>query len=60
MLRSNMEGLNPLRNPILQDPDAVGLTRITKADKIIRNYLLRDLKRLPFPSRKITQYHNNL
>lgn len=63
MLRSNMEGLNPLRNPILQDPDALGLTGITKADRIIRNSLLRDLKtkKLPyFPPRKIIQYHNNL
>ncbi|TKY67778.1 hypothetical protein E2542_SST10674 [Spatholobus suberectus] len=54
MLRSNLEALNPLHNPILQDPDAVGLTGITKADRIIRNYLLHDLKRVPFTSRKIT------
>lgn len=53
MLRSNLEALNPLHNPILQDPDALGLTGITKSDKIIRNSILRDLKRLPFPSRKI-------
>ncbi|XP_020214450.1 uncharacterized protein At4g19900 [Cajanus cajan] len=58
MLRSNLEGLNPLHNPILQDPDAVGLTGFTKADKILRTSLLHDLRRLPFPSRKITQHHS--
>ncbi|MED6121262.1 hypothetical protein PIB30_028364 [Stylosanthes scabra] len=30
MLRSNLEGLNPLHNPILQDPDGVGVTGLTK------------------------------
>ncbi|GAU49683.1 hypothetical protein TSUD_91830 [Trifolium subterraneum] len=30
MLRSSLEALNPLHNPILQDPDNVGLTGLTK------------------------------
>ncbi|ESW03583.1 hypothetical protein PHAVU_011G025900 [Phaseolus vulgaris] len=58
MLRSGLEGLNPLRNPIIQDPDVAGVTGITKADKIIRNSILHDLKNLPFPSRKITHSSN--
>ena len=53
MLRSSLEGLNPLRNPIIQDPDAVGVTGITKADKIIRNFMLHDVK-----TRKITHQSN--
>ncbi|KAL2329172.1 hypothetical protein Fmac_022599 [Flemingia macrophylla] len=59
MLRSNLEGLNPLHNPILQDPDTVGLTGITKADKTVRNSLLRDLRTLPFSSRKIPHHHHS-
>lgn len=58
MLKSSLDGLNPLRNPIIQDPDAVGVTGITKADKIIRNFILHDLKTIPFPSRKITHHSN--
>ncbi|KAK7312200.1 hypothetical protein VNO77_35886 [Canavalia gladiata] len=46
----NLEGLNPSFNPILQDPDNIGLTGITKADKIIRNSLLNEFKRVPFPA----------
>ncbi|KAK7364575.1 hypothetical protein VNO80_13312 [Phaseolus coccineus] len=58
MLRSGLEGLNPLCNPIIQDPDVLGVTGITKADKIIRNSIVHDLKNLPFPSRKITHSSN--
>ncbi|CAJ1933907.1 unnamed protein product [Sphenostylis stenocarpa] len=58
MLKSSLERLNPLHNPIIQDPDAVGVTGITKADKIIKNSMLHDLKRLPFSSRKITHQSN--
>jgi len=43
MLRSGLEGLNPLHNPIIQDPDDFGVTRITKADKIIKNSILLTL-----------------
>ncbi|KAK7395886.1 hypothetical protein VNO78_16460 [Psophocarpus tetragonolobus] len=63
MLRSNLEALNPLRNPLLQDPDALGLGGLTRADKIVKNYLFQHLKSkskskiLAFPSRKISQHH---
>ncbi|KAG2398067.1 hypothetical protein LR48_Vigan08g192200 [Vigna angularis] len=54
MLRSSVEGLNPLRHPIIQDPDAVGVTGITKADKIIRNFIFHDVN-----TRKITHHHQS-
>ncbi|KAK7264092.1 hypothetical protein RJT34_31695 [Clitoria ternatea] len=60
VFRSNLEILNPLHNPIIQDPDALSLTGITKVDKIIRNSILNEFKRVPFPSRKIIQDHPNL
>ncbi|XP_057453205.1 uncharacterized protein At4g19900-like [Lotus japonicus] len=53
MLRSNLEGLNPLHNPILQDPDAVGLTGLTKADKLLHKSFLNEFKTHPFPPRKM-------
>ncbi|XP_061343713.1 uncharacterized protein At4g19900-like [Gastrolobium bilobum] len=58
MLRSNLELLNPLRNPILQDPDGVGFTGLTRGDKILHKSLLNDFKRVPFPARKKTQDTN--
>ncbi|KAJ1404060.1 lactosylceramide 4-alpha-glycosyltransferase [Sesbania bispinosa] len=55
MLRSNLEALNPLHNPILQDPDGVGLTGLTKADKLLHKSFLNELKKLPIPARKMTR-----
>lgn len=52
MLRSNLEGLNPLHNPILQDPDGVGVTGLTKGDKILHKALLNEFKRVSFHGRK--------
>ncbi|KAL1362303.1 hypothetical protein HN51_010569 [Arachis hypogaea] len=53
MLRSNLEGLNPLHNPFLQDPDGVGVTGLTKGDKILHKALLNELKRQPFRGEKL-------
>lgn len=55
MLKSNLEALNPLHNPILQDPDSFGLTGLTKVDKLLQKSLINELKKTPFPSRKITR-----
>ena len=55
MLRSNLEALNPLHNPILQDPDNVGLTGLTRVDKLLHKSLLHEFKTVPFPSRKISR-----
>ncbi|XP_028768009.1 uncharacterized protein At4g19900-like [Neltuma alba] len=49
MLKSNFEGLNPLHNPILQDPDGVGVTGLTKCDRIFQKSLIDDFKKVPFP-----------
>ncbi|KEH30599.1 hypothetical protein MtrunA17_Chr4g0038601 [Medicago truncatula] len=55
MLRSNLEALNPLHNPILQDPDNVGLTGLTRVDRLLHKSLLQEFKTVPFPSRKISR-----
>ncbi|XP_028765664.1 uncharacterized protein At4g19900-like [Neltuma alba] len=52
MLKSNLEVLNPLRNPLLQDPDGVGVTGLTRGDRIVQKYLLSEFKRVPFPRKK--------
>ncbi|KAE9616415.1 hypothetical protein Lalb_Chr03g0024651 [Lupinus albus] len=52
MLRSNLEALNPLHNTILQDPDGVGYTGLTKGDKIVHKGLLHEFKRNPFHVRE--------
>lgn len=49
MLKSNLEGLNPLQNSILQDPDGVGVTALTRGDRIVRKSLINDFKRFPSP-----------
>ncbi|KAK2434953.1 alpha 1,4-glycosyltransferase family protein [Trifolium repens] len=58
ILRSNLEALNPLHNPILQDPDNVGLTGLTKVDKLLHKSFVNEFKKIPFPSRKITREPN--
>ncbi|KAI9123762.1 hypothetical protein K1719_005062 [Acacia pycnantha] len=52
MLKSNLDALNPLRNPLLQDPDGVGVTGLTRGDRIVQKYLLNEFKRVPFPRKK--------
>ncbi|KAK9734889.1 hypothetical protein RND81_04G169700 [Saponaria officinalis] len=45
MFRSNLELLNPLNNLLLQDPDAVGVTGLTRGDKIVHKALLSQMKK---------------
>ncbi|KAF7841138.1 putative alpha 1,4-glycosyltransferase family protein [Senna tora] len=52
MLRSNLEVLNPLHNPLLQDPDGVGLSGFTRGDRIVQKSMLNEFKRVPFPGKK--------
>ncbi|KAE8656196.1 Alpha 1,4-glycosyltransferase family protein, putative isoform 2 [Hibiscus syriacus] len=40
MLKSNLEILNPLNNPLLQDPDGVGVTGLTRGDKMVQKGIL--------------------
>jgi len=52
MFKSNLEVLNPLNNPLLQDPDAVGVTGLTKWDKLVQKGLLSEFKKVPFLLKK--------
>ncbi|KAL4578109.1 hypothetical protein LXL04_014225 [Taraxacum kok-saghyz] len=52
MFKSNLELLNPLNNPFLQDPDGAGVTGLTKGDKLIQKRIIHDFKKVPFTSKK--------
>ncbi|KAH6756949.1 alpha 1 [Perilla frutescens var. hirtella] len=52
MFKSNIEILNPLNNPILQDPDGTGVTGLTRGDRIFLKGLLNEFKRTPFLGKK--------
>ncbi|KAK9062319.1 hypothetical protein SSX86_019505 [Deinandra increscens subsp. villosa] len=46
MFKSNLESLNPLNNPFLQDPDGAGVTGLTKGDKMIRKRIMSEFKKV--------------
>ncbi|KAK9152449.1 hypothetical protein Syun_010758 [Stephania yunnanensis] len=48
MFRSNLELLNPMNNMLLQDPDSVGLTVLTRGDKLMQKAMLNEFRKLPF------------
>lgn len=52
MFKSNWDIVNPLNNPMLQDPDIVGVTGLTRADKMVQKWLLSEFKRVPFTGKK--------
>ncbi|PIN24796.1 Alpha-1,4-N-acetylglucosaminyltransferase [Handroanthus impetiginosus] len=52
MFKSNIEVLNPLNNPILQDPDGPGVTGLTRGDRIYLKGILNEFKRTPFLVKK--------
>ncbi|KAK4488001.1 hypothetical protein RD792_003740 [Penstemon davidsonii] len=52
MFKSNFEVLNPLHNPILQDPDGAGVTGLTRGDKIYLKGVLNEFKGKPFLIKK--------
>ncbi|XP_042028114.1 uncharacterized protein At4g19900-like [Salvia splendens] len=52
MFKSNIEILNPLNNPMLQDPDGIGVTGLTRGDRIFLKGLLNEFKRTPFLAKK--------
>ncbi|KAL5537398.1 hypothetical protein UlMin_045207 [Ulmus minor] len=47
MFKSNLEILNPMNNPMLQDPDGLGITTLTRGDRLMQKLLLNELKRKP-------------
>ncbi|KAF5729201.1 hypothetical protein HS088_TW21G01360 [Tripterygium wilfordii] len=52
MFKSNLEVLNPLNNPLLQDPDGVGVTTLTRGDKVVQKWWLNEFKRVSFGGKK--------
>ncbi|KAK7368273.1 hypothetical protein VNO80_10298 [Phaseolus coccineus] len=52
MFRSNFDVLNPLNNPLLQDPDAVGATGLTRGDRMVQKWWIHEFKKVPFPGTK--------
>lgn len=52
MFKSNIEVLNPLNNPILQDPDGAGVTGLTRGDRIFLKGVMNEFKRTPFLIKK--------
>ncbi|KAF5742358.1 hypothetical protein HS088_TW09G00403 [Tripterygium wilfordii] len=40
MFKSNLEVLNALNNPLLQDPDGVGVSTLTRGDKVVQKWWL--------------------
>ncbi|XP_043689650.1 uncharacterized protein At4g19900 [Telopea speciosissima] len=52
MFKSNLELLNPLNNPLLQDPDGIGPTVLTRGDKLMQKALWNEFKKVPFALKK--------
>ncbi|KAJ4975719.1 hypothetical protein NE237_000825 [Protea cynaroides] len=52
MFKSNLELLNPLNHPLLQDPDGIGPTVLTRGDKLIQKALWNEFKKVPFALKK--------
>ncbi|CAI9090546.1 OLC1v1025345C1 [Oldenlandia corymbosa var. corymbosa] len=52
MFKSNLEGVNPLNNPLLQDPDMPGVTGLTRGDKVMQKGLLHEFQKVPFLVKK--------
>ncbi|GLJ21503.1 hypothetical protein SUGI_0397500 [Cryptomeria japonica] len=49
MARSTVDLLNPMNNPLLQDPDAIGSAGLTKSDKAIQKALKKaSIEGIPF------------
>ncbi|RDX68277.1 hypothetical protein CR513_52752, partial [Mucuna pruriens] len=60
MFRSNFDVLNPLHNPLLQDPDAVAVTGLTRGDRILHNWWIHEFNKVPFPGTKKLPLKTNL
>ncbi|KAJ8763720.1 hypothetical protein K2173_003502 [Erythroxylum novogranatense] len=52
MFKSNLEVLNPMHNPLLQDPDGVGATGLTRGDKAVQKIFFNEFKKTPFLLKK--------
>ncbi|XP_022720233.1 uncharacterized protein At4g19900-like [Durio zibethinus] len=52
MFKSNLEVLNPLSNPLLQDSDGVAVTGLTRGDRLVQKLILSEFKKVPFTGKK--------
>ncbi|KAI7756678.1 hypothetical protein M8C21_017555 [Ambrosia artemisiifolia] len=54
MFKSNLELLNPMSNPLLQDPDLGGgiVAGLTKGDKLIQKRIVSEFKKVPFVTKR--------
>ncbi|XP_045814301.1 uncharacterized protein At4g19900 [Trifolium pratense] len=60
MLKSSFEAFNPMLNPLLQDPDSVGVSTLTRGDKIVHKWWISEFKRVPFSSHKNTNNNGKI
>ncbi|CAK8577382.1 unnamed protein product [Lathyrus sativus] len=59
MLKSSFEAFNPMLNPLLQDPDSVGVSSLTRGDKILHKWWINEFKRVPFSFSPHKNTNNN-
>ncbi|XP_030470850.2 uncharacterized protein At4g19900 isoform X1 [Syzygium oleosum] len=52
MFRSSLDILNPSNNPMLQDPDGVGVTGYTRGDRLVQKWWLNEFRKVPFSVKK--------
>lgn len=52
MFRPSLEVLNPMNNPLLQDPDGASVTGYTRGDRLMQKWWLNEFKKVPFSPNK--------
>jgi len=60
MLKSSFEAFNPMLNPLLQDPDSVGVSSLTRGDKILQKWWINEFKKVSFSVHKNTNNNGKL
>ena len=48
MFRSSIEAMNPMNNPLLQDPDGSSLTFLSRGDRLMQKLITKELLSTPF------------
>lgn len=65
MFKSKLELLNPVNNPLLQDPDGFGVTGLTRGDKLVQKWFVHAMRKAPsivqksFSDIKYSEDHND-
>lgn len=52
MFKSSLEVLNPMNNPLLQDPDGFGVTGLTRDDTLVRKGLVHEIEKASYIVKK--------